>query len=410
MYNSNEILNYIDDEGTVKLLQKMIQHRSYSGEEEELAKFLAEYMKNMGLDVTLQEVKPKRFNVIGTYKGSGGGESLMYNGHIDTNPVGLDWTVDPFEGKVDNEFIYGIGVSNMKASDAAFISAVKSIINSKAEIKGDIIIGLVIGELEGGIGTLHLLDSGIKSDWFINGEPTDNSLLTLHAGAFEVEIDVFGKSRHLSKAEEGINAIEKATLVVENLKKIKFSNATNKRYKELNRLNIGTIRGGLGDEYYEWRIPQVPDKCTLKVALRYAPSQTKDSIVNDIQKMLENISSKDNEFSFKLKIVGEGTKPSMGPFEIDEDELIVQVVKGAHEIVTGSEPLVGDIKPYKYYGTDAAHLMDHGMKGIVYGCGGKYNTMPDEKVELKDLKTTTRVYSLAIQEVCSQAINDINKK
>lgn len=402
MNSSERILDYANDDELIHLLQKMVQHRSYSGEEKKLADFLADYLKNKGLEVIMQEVEPNRFNVIGILKGTGEGQSLMYNGHIDTNPVGRDWTVDPFAGKIDSEFIYGIGVSNMKASDAAFISAVLTVIDSGTRLKGDVIIGLVVGELQGGIGTLHLLESGITSDWFINGEPTDNSLLTLHAGAFEVQIDIFGLSRHLSKTEEGINAIEKAQLVIEELKKMTFSGATNEKYKALNRYNIGVIRGGLGDEYNEWRVPQLPDKCTLKVALRYAPSQSKKSMISDLQRMIDHISQRDATFSAKISKVDNENRPYMEPFEVDEDELIVRVMKKAHQKVTNVEPLVGDISPYKFYGTDAAHLMKSGIKGIVYGCGGKYNTMPDERVELSDLKNTARVYTLAIQDICNR--------
>src|SRR5699024_6661649 len=151
----------------------------------------------------------------------------------------------------------------------------------------------------------------------------------------------------LSKSPEGVNAIEKAALIIEELKNVEFSNATNDRYKGLNRYNIGVIRGGLGEEYSEWRVPQLPDKCTLKVALRYAPSQTKESMTTDLQKMLDEMSNKDKEFVAKINQLN--NTPSMGPFEIDENEKIVTVVKDAHQKVTGSKPKIGDIEPYKYY-------------------------------------------------------------
>jgi acetylornithine deacetylase len=399
--SETQVLANVDDQELISLLQKMIQHKSYSGDEGKLPHFLADYMRDMGLEVELQEVETNRYNVVGVLRGTGGGESVMYNGHIDTNPVGLGWTVDPLAGYVDDECIYGIGVSNMKASDAAFVAAVKSLVDANVKVKGDIIIGLVIGELQGGIGTLKLLDSGVKSDWFINGEPTDLSLMTLHAGAFEISIHVYGKSRHLSKAEEGVNAIEKATKVIERLRSLQFSGATKPEYAGLNRYNIGVIRGGLGNEYYEWRVPQLPDLCTVKVALRYAPSQTPESMIADVQAMLDQIAAEDPDFKAEIE-EHRPTSPHMGPFEVDHDEPVVQAVKEAHVQVTNNVPRVGDVAPYKYYGTDAAHLQRYGLKGIIYGCGGKYNTMPDERVELKDLKTCARVYALSLLELCNR--------
>ncbi|WP_134704748.1 M20 family metallopeptidase [Ammoniphilus sp. YIM 78166] len=401
LLKKEQILSKINDQELIQLLQTMIQHKSYSGNEGELSQYLADYMRKMGLEVELQEVEPGRFNVIGFLKGTGGGESVMYNGHIDTNPVGLGWTVDPLGGVVDDECIYGIGVSNMKASDAAFIAAVRGVIESGIQLKGDVTVGLVIGELQGGIGTLHLLDSGIRSDWFINGEPTDLSLMTLHAGAFEITIHVYGVSRHLSKAEEGVNAIEKGTKVIEALRKMRFSGASKPEYAGLNRYNIGVIRGGLGEEYHEWRVPQLPDLCSIKVALRYAPSQTPEGMIADVQRMLDQLAAEDPEFKAEIEVV-KTNMPHMGPFEVDRDEPVVETLKLAHIAVTGEEPRIGDVAPYKYYGTDAAHLQRAGIKGIIYGCGGKYNTMPDERVELKDLKVAARVYALSLFELCNR--------
>jgi len=395
-----QILSYFDEQELVHLLQQMIQHKSYSGMEGQLAHFLAGYLRNAGLDVEMQEVEPGRYNVIGTLKGTGGGESVLYNGHIDTNPVGRDWTVDPFAGVVENGCIYGIGVSNMKASDAAFVSAVCTIAKSKVMLKGDVIVTLVIGELQGGLGTVHMLNSGTRADWFINGEPTDLSLLTLHAGAFEAAIHVYGKSRHLSKAEEGVNAIEQAFKVIESLRHLKFSGATKPEYAGLNRYNIGVIRGGLGSDYLEWRVPQLPDLCTVKVALRYAPSQTPEGMIADVQTMLDKLTMDDTEFRAEIEIIRD---LGMGPFEVDVNEPVVQAVQAAHRQITGTSPRIGDVAPYKYYGTDAAHFQQYGLKGVVYGCGGKYNTMPDERVELKDLLDCAKVYTLSIMELCNRA-------
>ncbi|MFB5675897.1 M20 family metallopeptidase [Paenibacillus terreus] len=391
----------VNDDEMISLLKSMIQHKSYSGEEGKLSLFMADYLRNMGLEVEMQEVVPGRYNIIGVLKGTGGGESVMYNGHIDTNPIGLGWTVDPLAGYVDDECIYGIGVSNMKASDSAFVAAVKAIVDSGVRLKGDIIVGLVIGELQGGIGTIHMLESGINADWFINGEPTDLSLMTLHAGACEIAIHVYGVSRHLSKAEQGVNAIEQAKKVMDGLASLQFSGATKPQYAGLNRYNIGVIRGGLGDEYHEWRIPQLPDKCTLKVALRFAPSQTAESIVADVQNLLDRLHVEDPEFKAEIELLNGPGYPVMGSFEIDENEAVVQVMRAAHERITGAKPRVGDVAPYKFYGTDAAHLQKAGIKGVIYGCGGKYNTMPDERVELKDLKTCARVYAASIVEICN---------
>src|SRR5438094_216538 len=86
---------------------------------------LLRHMREIGLGADLQPVEGDRVNAIGRWKGVGGGKSLLFNGHLDTNPATEGWTVDPWGGLVDDRFIYGIGVSNMKAGDAAYYCAVR---------------------------------------------------------------------------------------------------------------------------------------------------------------------------------------------------------------------------------------------------------------------------------------------
>src|SRR5581483_11061049 len=108
----------VDEPALVDLLARLVRIRSYSagGEEGRIAGFVAEQLRALGLEVTLQEVQPGRFNCVGRWHGAGGGTSLMLNGHLDTNPAGEGWTRDPLGGEVDDRFVYGIGVSNMKAA------------------------------------------------------------------------------------------------------------------------------------------------------------------------------------------------------------------------------------------------------------------------------------------------------
>jgi acetylornithine deacetylase len=100
----------------------------------------------------------------------GGGNSLLFNGHLDTNPVSEGWTLDPRAGKVDERFIYGIGV----AGDAAYYCALSTLVRAGVRLKGDV-VSYVVGELQGGVGTLSLIEQGVRADYFINCEPTDLS-------------------------------------------------------------------------------------------------------------------------------------------------------------------------------------------------------------------------------------------
>ena len=241
----------------------MARHKSYSQTEGErtLAAYMAEQMTALGLEAGLRPVEGERVNAVGTWRGTGGGKSLLFNGHLDTNPVSEGWTVDPWGGKVDDKFIYGIGVSNMKAGDAAYFCAVRTLIQAGVRLKGDVILTFVVGELQGGVGTLALIEQGLRADYFVNSEPTDLAALTMHAAAFTFVIELIGKTRHLSKREEAVDAILAACDLIPRLDAMKFSNAPTPEHAAINRLHVGVVHGALGKDLHEWRPPQVARFC-----------------------------------------------------------------------------------------------------------------------------------------------------
>src|SRR5499426_3351601 len=264
------LLSRIDATKSLDFLAAMIQHKSYSGtpEESELSRFMVERLKELGLEAELQPLPDNRFNAIGRFKGTGGGPSLLFNGHLDTNPVTEGWTVDPLGGVFDDRFIYGIGVSNMKAGDAASYCAVKTLIDRKVRLRGDVILTYVIGELQGGIGTVRAIDEGIRADYFINSEPTDLAGLTLHAGAFNWVVELTGLTRHVSKREEAVDAIAAATALMPRVNAMTFSGAANAEHASVNRAHVGVVHGALSRELHEWRPPQVADFVRLSGTAR----------------------------------------------------------------------------------------------------------------------------------------------
>src|SRR4051812_29641387 len=88
--------------GAIALASDLVRIKSYSGDEAEIADFTAKHLKSLGLEVVAQEIGSGRRNVIGYWRGRGGRPSLMYNGHMDTNPAGEGWTRDPLGGDVED--------------------------------------------------------------------------------------------------------------------------------------------------------------------------------------------------------------------------------------------------------------------------------------------------------------------
>ncbi len=398
-----DICARVDETHCLTHLAKMVQHKSYTETEGEraLAQKMADICTNLGMEAYLQPVEDERVNAIATLKGTGDGESLLFNGHLDTNPATSGWTVDPWGGVIDNEFIYGIGVSNMKAGDAAYLCALETIINAGVRLKGDVVLSFVVGELQGGIGTVRMIEQGVRADYFINSEPTDLQALTLHAGAFSFEIELIGNTRHVSKRDEACDALAAAAALVPRINGITFSGAATDEHRAVNRGHVGVMRAGLGPEFHEWRPPQVADHAKLIGTTRYAPSQSVEVVMDDLNKMLD---------ALKLEFPGlqasvsshdlRKNKPQMPPFEVDKSSRIVQVMNQAHLAVKGTPQPTGAIKPPAFFGTDAAHLSAAGMQGVVCGPGGEFNTMPDERVRKSQFIECVKMYIHAICQIC----------
>ena len=401
------LIGKIDEKSCLDFLSMMVRHKSHSQTEgeRELARVMAREMEAIGVQAELQPFDDgQRFNAIGRLKGTGGGKSLLFNGHLDTNPVTEGWTVDPWGGLVNDKFIYGIGVSNMKAGDAAYFCAVKTLLDTGVRLKGDVILTYVVGELQGGVGTLAAIRNGVKADYFINSEPSDLAAVTMHAAALSFVIELTGDTRHLSKREQSVDAIAAACDLIPRINAMTFSDARSDVHRSINRGHVGVVHGALGRELEEWRPPQVSDFVRIRGSARYAPGQTQEGVLADLAAELTELEKRFP--GLKAKLVPEMIegRPLMPPFEVSATSRIVTSINAAYEAVRGEKQPTGAITPTRFYGTDAGHLYHElGMEGIVCGPGGRYNTMPDERVDIVDYLDMIRVYMLAILDICEIA-------
>lgn len=401
------IARALDEKAALATLSEMVRHKSYSQTpgERVLAERMVEIMKEMGLDEAyLMPVEDDRVNAIGVWKGTGGGKSILFNGHLDTNPATEGWTVDPWGGLVDDDFIYGIGVSNMKAGDAAYLCALRTLIENGVRLKGDVILTFVIGELQGGVGTLAAVKSGLRADYFVNSEPSDLKAITMHAEAFTFVVELQGVTRHLSKREEAVDAILAACELVPELTALTFSDAPTEEHRSINRVHVGVIHGALGRDLHEWRPPQVADFVRLKGSGRYGPGQTEANAVADMEKVLAGLMERWPGLKATVRTEKAEGRPIMPAFEVSKESRIVKAINAAYEAVRGEPQPTGAITPPGFYGTDAGHLFAvGGMEGVVCGPGGRYNTMPDERVDIADYLDMIRIYLLTMCDICELA-------
>ena len=122
----------IDRDRLVDWASQAIGTPSFTGSEEAMAELMRETFLDLGLQVQWQQVEDGRANVLGTRSGTGGGSSLMFNGHMDTSYSGREpWLahVPGFQPRafVEDGRLYGLGISNMKGALACYVEALHAL-------------------------------------------------------------------------------------------------------------------------------------------------------------------------------------------------------------------------------------------------------------------------------------------
>ncbi len=403
------ILDSVDPEEMLRLAQDLVRIPSFKTEESDVARFLGGFLAQRGYDVQLQEVEPGRFQTIATLKGSGGGKSLMLNGHIDIDPLAMGWKRDPWTPMIEGDFIYGAGIRNMKSGVSSMIAAAEAIRRSGTSLRGDLVLACVVGELQGGVGTSYLCRHGPLTDMAVVPEPFGaNNILTVHAGVLEMAIHVLGNSRHISRKEEGVDAIAKMCKAVPAIDGVEFTYTPRQDLPGLPRINVGAIIGGRGRDY-DLRGPNfVSDFCTVIVDVRFLPGMTSESVKSDIERALDRIKSEDPEFQYEIEMPPDPKyrvfTVVMEPFDLPKDEYILDAVLRQYRTVTGREPDgVGTVLPGSYTGDDTCHLWRAGVPCLLYGPGGgsESGTIPDEYSRISDMEQVAKVLALTALDVCN---------
>src|SRR5436305_3298923 len=168
--------------------------------EREAAAAVAEWCTAHGLEVDV--VGGDRPSVIARRRGSGGGRSLLLNGHLDT--VGVAGMEAPFDPRIEGGRLYGRGSYDMKGALAAVLVAA----SEATGLRGDVIVTAVSDEELASIGTETVLER-VRADAAIVAEPTELRVAVAHRGFVGFEIETAGVAAHGSRPDLGVDAIVK---------------------------------------------------------------------------------------------------------------------------------------------------------------------------------------------------------
>lgn len=390
------IEKHYDVNDLIELTQSLIKipsHVNHDGREHEVGVFLADYCEKLGFHVQRIPIVGNRSNVIVTLKGKGGGKTLLLNGHLDTVPPGqMDF--DPYCGVIEEGFILGRGAVDMKGPIASMITMMHAIKKSGLSLKGDIVFTGVIGEEEQSEGTEALVKNGIKADGAVVGEPSSREYSAGHRGLEWLEIMVYGKAAHGGMPHLGINAIEKASVLIEAIKKEIYPKLAKRHHPLMGHsvMNFGRIEGGIQPS-------TVADFCKIQIDRRYVTGETVESVISEYQSVIDGIKEKDKDFEAEIKRMPNNmlTLDHL-PLETPLTEPIAIAVKEALSIVLGEEARLSTKRGW----TDASLLSNYGkIPTIVYGPGNiSYSHTKHEKIAIKELIEAVEVYFLTALSFC----------
>ena len=210
-----------------ELTRKLIEIESVTGNEKEIALFLRDYLSGLGYRVKLQEAAPERFNV----EAFAGEPLVVLTSHLDTVPPFI-----PF--REDSRFIYGRGACDAKGLIAAQIEAAERLRRA-----GENRLGLlfVVGEERNSAGALFANQHPSGSRYFIDGEPTENRLVSASKGSLRLEITARGRAAHSAYPEQGDSAILKLLDVLEDIRRMQLPADP---VLGSSTCNIGILEGG----------------------------------------------------------------------------------------------------------------------------------------------------------------------
>jgi acetylornithine deacetylase len=403
------VLRHVDPRELVELASALIRIPSFKTEETPVALFLETFFRERGYDVDLQEIEPGRLQTIATLHGTGGGASLMLNGHTDINALTMRWTRDPWTPSLEGDRLYGHGVQNMKGGLASIIMTAEAVRRSGVRLPGDLVVACVAGETQGGEGTHYLMERGLRTDAAVVAEPFGaDHLVTVHSGIVHMAIHTFGVTGHIGRLEGTVNAVHKMSAVVEALRHVQFRHTPRPDLPAFPRLNVGGVLGGRGRDYVLVEPPYVPDVCTIIVDVHFVPGQTVDGIIADIRRALDPLAARDPELRYEIEIPPPAhfkgrRRLVMDPFDMPVDAPIVQTVARSYRAVTGQEPkAIGTVLPHSYSADDTCHLWKAGIPCLLYGPGVIRGSEHEDDacVLVSEMEKVTRVLAVTALDVC----------
>ncbi len=356
-----------------ELAQELVRIPSHNppGDEDRIARFVADWLRVAGLDPKPVRLEPGRSSVVARVPGRERGCTVLC-GHLDTVPTEPDaWRVPPLEGRIEGGRLWGLGSADMKGPVAVLMHVVAALVGKGIVPRQDVVLALTADEEFGYLGAATVAESGLIDDveLLVIAEPTAGHVYTGQKGELWIEVVFSGREAHGSTPELGINSILPAARFCSRLQE-EVSTFPEVAKRGRTTLNVGRFRGGR-------RVNVVPDRSRVELDVRVVRSEDHDAILESIDRIgAEEAAASGGEFercvlSYHPPILGD-------PGGSHVDRLLRAVTE-----VTGREPPMG-VSPFS---TDAVSIVPRlDVPILIFGPGDIARAhQPDEFVALEAL-------------------------
>lgn len=415
------IRSLISDDDVLALEQALIRIPSSTFQEQEIADYLASHMDRIGLDVEMMQVEnpnaPGQFSrqPVGRLRGTGGGTSLMLNGHMDPGVEMSGWSVDPYGAKFEDGWVWGMGAHDDKGGVAAMVCAVDAIIRAGVRLSGDVLVCPVVAHKYGGAGTRALLDASVTADLCINMEHSNNAIANVCVGIVMAEVKTTAPELFFRFSAEAraayMNPVEQQCEIIRRLGASLVPIAPGgwlsfEPHPDLPDFPMHTVDTIHKEHYYQPNHTGMSSRdCVMLFQLRTVPGQTLETVEADLVRLLDGIKAEHPAFNYALTIPASGTENGwfQDPMEIARDHPLVTHLADGHRLAANAAPEIGGTGRIGNVG-DGNITAAAGIPSLQYGPGDiriyKEWPTPDERVLLSDLVVAAKAVAHATYAIC----------
>ncbi|MCL6517941.1 M20 family metallopeptidase [Alicyclobacillus sp.] len=397
------VSRFVDEAEVVSLAQALVRIPSVydpareGANESRVAAFVADVLREMGLEVHVQEVVPGRPNVIALYDSGRPGRTLLFEGHTDVVTAGdlTRWSHDPFGAALVDGRIYGRGACDTKGNLAAAICAVRALQRGGGRFSGRVMLCIPCDEEGLMLGIKDFIRRGWARgvDGAIICEPEQNQICITQKGAMRAILRTYGRMAHGAMPLTGINPTTRMARILvvldefEQLEKARVGEHPMLGWPSITPTVLqAPVRG-------EAQINVVPDQCMAALDIRTVPGQDHAILRRQMEDILDRLGRGDPDFHAELEVIEE--RPWT---QTDPDAPVVRALADAYRSVTGRDPVYNGVPG----ATDGTFLHLAGVPIVTTGAGDRH--IPhhvDEYVEVAELVETARIYAEAAMRFLS---------